>query len=490
MKYINFSFKNYKGINDLSFDFNAESKKPYCIIGNNESGKTTILKGIELISKLCEGKSLVNGNRQAICPKGDGDYEVILEATLKLETFLLEADIFKKHIEENKDKYCKVHLKFIYNFSNSSFKNEDIVLYINDIEVKEEFEEVTIDPMNTAITATTISKQSTPFKEIAKLIRDYAPDVIYYDDFQFVVPSKLRFLKCNNTINTDNAFLKSRNNQFWQKIFNDVLKGSSEGKVTSFQDDIVDWGLEEDNIKSASSDRLRGMGKYLDKMLEDWIKKYKTIDNIVITPLDSFTEEDKPFNDYEIKVYSRDNSYDMSERSKGLQWSFCFHILTKIRQNRHNAGFIFLLDEPANNLHIRPQKEMLSNLNSLCNDKNLLVYSTHSPELILDIKKNDDMKNIFIAKNNSQEFQKTSIRLYELNEENLKKIIDIQDIEPILAKESFKLIRPEGEKNKNEKTQWLKNISIVKEKLLSDKTGKAINIGNFLMNLTRFLPPS
>ncbi len=64
----------------------------------------------------------------------------------------------------------------------------------------------------------------------------------------------------------------------------------------------------------------------------------------------------------------------MDERSKGLQWSFYFHILTRIRQNRNKSGVIFLLDEPANNLHIRPQNEMLKHLIELCDANSAAIY--------------------------------------------------------------------------------------------------------------------
>jgi len=54
MIYKKFYFENYKGIKDkLEFPVNVDSKKPYCIIGNNEGGKTTILKGMAFISRLC-----------------------------------------------------------------------------------------------------------------------------------------------------------------------------------------------------------------------------------------------------------------------------------------------------------------------------------------------------------------------------------------------------------------------------------------------------
>ena len=60
MIYKKFYFKNYKGIKDrLEFEIDANSNKPYCIIGKNEGGKTTILKGINLIGQLITGSGKI-----------------------------------------------------------------------------------------------------------------------------------------------------------------------------------------------------------------------------------------------------------------------------------------------------------------------------------------------------------------------------------------------------------------------------------------------
>ena len=72
MIYKKFYFENYKGIKDrLEFEIDANSNKPYCIVGNNESGKTTILKGVNIISKLCCGYKLKDSEISEIKPNID-----------------------------------------------------------------------------------------------------------------------------------------------------------------------------------------------------------------------------------------------------------------------------------------------------------------------------------------------------------------------------------------------------------------------------------
>jgi AAA15 family ATPase/GTPase len=72
MIYKKFYFNNYKGIKEkVEIDIDANSDKPYCIIGNNEGGKTTILKGINLIGKLCVGGKIKDQDLIKIKPKID-----------------------------------------------------------------------------------------------------------------------------------------------------------------------------------------------------------------------------------------------------------------------------------------------------------------------------------------------------------------------------------------------------------------------------------
>ena len=173
-------------------------------------------------------------------------------------------------------------------------------------------------------------------------------------------------------------------------------------KARSFQDDVVDANLDE-GIKSG---RAKRMGTYLMNILNDWIKDNVNSDIKDIEFLKVFNKNG--FIDYKIQIKSKkDTPYDMSERSKGLQWTFCFNILTSIRKERHNNGFIFLLDEPASNLHILLQSKMLEEMNKMCNNKNLIIYSTHAPDLI-DL---ENIDNWWFVDNNAKELEETNISI-------------------------------------------------------------------------------
>jgi len=73
-------------------------------------------------------------------------------------------------------------------------------------------------------------------------------------------------------------------------------------------------------------------------------------------------------------------SFRIDERSKGCKWFFSFLLFTEFRKNR-TKNILFLLDEPASNLHSSAQIKILDALEELSKDA-LVIYATHSHHLI------------------------------------------------------------------------------------------------------------
>ena len=130
MIYKKFYFKNYKGINNEKIEeveIDANSNKPYCIIGNNEGGKTTILKGVEFISYLCRGEGIQLNELDKIHKK-DLYYtgNVIVGAVLEfnkndIETFISnEYTVTLQEVNE-------LDIKYEFNFSDVSFVKECVI---------------------------------------------------------------------------------------------------------------------------------------------------------------------------------------------------------------------------------------------------------------------------------------------------------------------------------------------------------------------------
>lgn len=83
-----------------------------------------------------------------------------------------------------------------------------------------------------------------------------------------------------------------------------------------------------------------------------------------------------------ISIIEDDHSYKLSERSLGFRWFFSFLLLIHYTKNEEGIGNIFLLDEPAANLHPKAQLKVLESFSKITNDSKSIIYSTHSHYLI------------------------------------------------------------------------------------------------------------
>ncbi len=71
----------------------------------------------------------------------------------------------------------------------------------------------------------------------------------------------------------------------------------------------------------------------------------------------------------------------LEERSKGFQWFFSFNMMFMAETNGSYRNAILLLDEPGLHLHAEAQKDLLNRLLAYA-DSNQLIYTTHLPFMI------------------------------------------------------------------------------------------------------------
>ncbi len=77
-----------------------------------------------------------------------------------------------------------------------------------------------------------------------------------------------------------------------------------------------------------------------------------------------------------------DGMFSLGERSLGFRWFFVYLILTTYRGRRDESqNMLFLLDEPASNLHPAAQSALLHSLEDL-GKRATVIFSTHSHHLI------------------------------------------------------------------------------------------------------------
>ncbi|WP_139413276.1 AAA family ATPase [Bartonella mastomydis] len=440
MIFTSFELENFKGIGEpLKIDLSGGNRSfPFILVGNNESGKTTTLQGIHLLSQLCLGKELTNEDFASIRPKiAFFDEDIVLATTISLEEAEIEELAKIKALKKIKDDVFEnnqiLHLSFVYSFANSICMKKFVK--IND---KEYGDEIVVAFLN--------------------YLKDYIPEIVYYDDFMFDVPDKIRFLKSAAQESKEDSFLSDKKNLLWHDIFNDLLIGSRKqqsGKEfkndINFQRDIVDCSDED-----AVEQRLSSINDYLNTVItKDWedITGGKTVfDRFSIEKVIGYNPN---FADFCLKVKAKDRTFSLHERSKGCRWFFCFKVLTDIRTNRSKNGIIFLLDEPASNLHIHPQEKILQSLQKLSSfEKNSVIYSTHSPYLI----EGNQVDNLFIVRNEASDCDDPKILCSKITQLDKGGEELLRSVEPILHNVITTQIKYFG-KNWKERIQKIYNFT-------------------------------
>ena len=408
MKFNKISVKNFKGLTNADINL-GDSSVPVCILGLNESGKTTTLEAIKTLGELCRGKKLENGERNKIRPKGSFfSGEIILSAEVSLgneDKELLNNDyrcsgVIAKFVESTLKKF---EIEFKFKLKDAKFVSDDSkISFSNRKDSKNRLR----------------SKEKKILEDkLRELLKDKAPDIIYYENFIFNIPAQINF---KNPSDLDEE---------WQKILNDIYQqaaeqtAGSDGNDRDISEGIVNW----DKAQGADvpEGRVMSMGKVLnEKITEKWHKYVAKDRNSFKEIKVSYNEMSKSFS---IKIQSDESVYEVAERSKGFRWFFAFLIYTEFRKLR-SKNTIFLLDEPASNLHSSAQEEVLKSLSDICSDAQV-IYTTHSPYLIES--KNADQ--LFLAKNLAGEYQNPSITVRSISDE-LKSLGESQDsIEKIEA---------------------------------------------------------
>ena len=351
-----FEFKNYKGIKGpLVVEFDSTRELPYCLIGDNEAGKTTILQGIETIGKLCQGKMLENGDRLAIKPIGSS-----FSGDVELGAIYVDSS----SPEEEKE------IKFVYRFKESKFTN----LYVNGETGKAKIN-----------------------KHLLKLRN--SPEFLYYDDFEIEIPKVVDF--------SENAQLENpKMNRLWVSFFNDIVQVANDTK-SSFREFVLDW--DEDDAPTIQN-RLAEMEACLsDKVGHEWYR---------ITGRDQWFEgfsiERDRNNKEQFHLYVKEGriKYPLYSRSKGFRWFLCFVLISVFRSAAGGKSTIFLLDEPASNVHIAKQEPILESLIAVAKQEGTgLIYSTHAPGLI-DTERTEPLYCVG-RENENKETSEVSIHLVE-----------------------------------------------------------------------------
>lgn len=351
MKYKSFTIKNYKGIGTVNIDFTDNAI--LTLVGLNESGKTTILEAIHLFYRYISGVNLTKAEITNFRPKsGEFSDDIIIQSVLELDSE--DKKTLVSLIPCGKGKSLKIPDTFTciikFKFELSEYKTS----------ASEFIFSVTGAPKN--------FNEQQCILEAKKLI----PEILFYEDFIFDIPEKIKFY-----ISEEEPDTKDDRNTAWQLVLDDIIRETDSN--LNIQKHIVEWSGDDENKV---------------------VNRITRMDSILNTKITSawqalFTQNNKKLNFKEICISHTSNglhafsfdvktddgdTFPINERSKGCKWFFSFLLFTELRKNR-SKNILFLLDEPASNLHSSAQVKILKAIESL-SDKSMVIYSTHSHHLI------------------------------------------------------------------------------------------------------------
>jgi len=373
MKFLQFKIKNYKGIEDITFDLNKSPEANiFTLVGLNESGKTTILEAINHFNNyddgfyaLNESKTVKNENSFIPITRRDNFNDTIsIIVTLALE----EGDLEKinEFVNQNTQfsqiikKDSLVYYRF-YNYKDSQFVELSKRWTGFDALLKSNGSRVHIDDKN-------YPKDNT---SVATFTRTLIPSIIYFPNFLFDFPTRI-YLESKVDLSSKELF--------YQDLIQDIL--NSLQNDTNVKRHLID--RIHDTSQRKNLDRLIQLmeKKVTDVIFEAWNRIFKRqIKDTRIVIKYNVDGENLSFLQFEIE--SEDGIYELHERSLGFKWFFIFLLFTQFRPFRKDKpqNIIFLFDEPASNLHSTAQKQILKSFENLTNNSKV-IYTTHSHHLI------------------------------------------------------------------------------------------------------------
>ncbi|MFA5262023.1 MAG: AAA family ATPase [Candidatus Omnitrophota bacterium] len=84
-----------------------------------------------------------------------------------------------------------------------------------------------------------------------------------------------------------------------------------------------------------------------------------------------------------VKESDKTEIFKVEQRSKGFQWFLSFYLRLNSHREKNN---VILIDEPGMNLHAKAQLEIIKVLESMSAQDNQIIFSTHSPYLIDNLR--------------------------------------------------------------------------------------------------------
>ena len=378
LSYCSFEIQNFKSIKSLLIPMS--DKGMVLLVGRNESGKTTILKAIEFFDHRndptdeSDYKAMMYGIKDKSAPMFKN--EVSTTATLKIESPLDSRDILHLLGDARSNSVYKTAVDDFVGKLNAKkeIKISRVVPFCKGKpqKIKYQFSDLGFKPGS-------ILNNPKFMGDCAACIAALCPHIIYFEDFQDLPPEKIYVSKQSEAFNSN-----------WYDIIEGLFYDTN--PEISVQDFL---GLCRDQRSSNAADGVRNRvsTNLNNKFTSKW-KQLAGVAHIKETRL----EYDSKGKFFHIKIVDKDDSVSyVTERSRGAIWYFGFLMKTEFRckKMRSDTGAkpVYLIDEPASNLHSTAQQHMLKVFTTIAKNA-WVVYTTHSQYLI----SRNNIKTAYVVK--------------------------------------------------------------------------------------------
>ena len=377
LSYIDFTVENYKSIKK-PVTIPLTEGRLVALLGLNESGKTTVLKALESFDYRNDPKEQSSVKRmfERILNKQDifSNKSAKITASIKIDTKIDPALFWESAKEKLQEKSGQqpVQETDVHSFFRLLNKGEKIrisrIIPFEDGKPQPTFYRIEdMDALDGGSSVSALASSEDFVSLCATYIVSLCPYIIYFEDFQDIVPEKIHVAPDSASFNQD-----------WY----DIIEGVFYDTDPDYSIDKFIELYQEQNLRTtAAKTMLEKINKNLDKKFTRQWKNLSEVKHMGSTKLD-YAPEEKCFR---ILIGDKDGTmYDVQERSRGAIWYVSFLMKTEFRRKkmRRDVGkLIYLIDEPASNLHSSAQENMLDDFGKLVRDT-CVIYTTHSKYLV------------------------------------------------------------------------------------------------------------
>lgn len=400
MAYITkFEITNFKGIERLELRIAEKHKCPVVtLVGLNESGKTTILEAISHFvtheGTISEGRAKADAtNLLSLVPiarKANFTGNIVVSATVVVE----ESDedtvktIFRRagyemdpdQLPENFD------IRRTYYYEEGAYQNTtnywDLAFFVKKKGRAKIFRKY-FRPSKQEIEA----GNPDLWLRCANALEASLPAIAYFPTFLVDVPDRIYLTKYED---------EHPSQQYYREVLQDIL--DSLGDKLDLQQHVVKRIREYQEEENNSNWLTLFFGRPEKGMVDSVVQKlssaisrevigsWKNIFNRPISAkmitIDWNVDLEKnaiPY--FTFGISDGESKYALHERSLGFRWFFLFLLFTRFKRMKKRPT-LFLFDEPAANLHARAQIELLLSFDKIVENRDGIIYSTHSTYMI------------------------------------------------------------------------------------------------------------